>query len=427
MNEILLAREQRSEHIKQLIDASNGKTIAVLKLNVVGEEKNPIYMKFICMLFREYMNKEFKHKIEKSEKVLSKDGDYFYYVINEIGSVVKERTIYIEDHNYFGRLVDIDVYHEKSISRADLQCEMRTCLVCDNYAHICSRNQTHTQQEIQDKVMEIIKDTLPQMVQYEVISQIYFELDLYPRFGLVGKVDSGSHKDMDFNLFLESTFAIKPYIKQFIDMGFEEIDPIKLKKLGQRAEQTMFEVTKGINTQKGLIFALGIFLPAFIKTIISFEDESYLKQLIKDIAKDIVGDYFETIESKEHKSHGDLIFLEHGIKGIRGEALSGFELLFQDAPNRDGTLYDPYECLIFLMSELDDTTIIHRKGIDTLRKVQKEMKILVDNGGFKKNKLYYETLSDRYKQDGISPGGSSDILVLKLIYENMKFLLKQKD
>ena len=95
--------------------------------------------------------------------------------------------------------------------------------------------------------------------------------------------------------------------------------------------------------------------------------------------------------------------------------------------NKDGSLHDPYDCLLHFMSQLDDTTIIHRKGLDGLRKVQKETDLLVQNGGYKNNKLFFETMSDRYKQDGISPGGSSDLLVLKLIYENMKYLLKEKD
>ena len=372
MNQILDAREQRSKHIKQLIDLNKNRSIAVLKLNVVGENKNPLYMKFLCLLFNQYMNEEFKNKIEKSDKVLSVDGDYMYYIINEKGTIVKERTIYIEDHHYLGRLVDIDVYDEKSISRADMECEMRTCLVCDSYAHICSRNKTHSEEEIQTKVKSIIHENLSPMILNEVITQIYFELDLYPRFGLVSKVDSGSHDDIDFELFMKSTYAIKPYLKQFIEMGLEEIDPKQLQEIGQKAEQAMFKVTKGVNTQKGLIFALGIFLPAFVKSIINFQDEEYFIQEIKYISEEIIGDYFDTLSNKEIVSHGDQIYLDYGIKGIRGEALKGFKLVFDSVMNKDGSLHDPYDCLLHFMSQLDDTTIIHRKGLDGLRKVQKE-------------------------------------------------------
>ena len=127
MNQILLAREQRSEHIEQLMNSYKDMTLAVLKLNVAGAEKNPVYMKFICLLFHKHIQEEFHSKIITFEKVSSLDGDYIYYIINEKGNIVKERTIYIEDHNYFGRLVDIDVFSDKGISRSDLQCEMRKC------------------------------------------------------------------------------------------------------------------------------------------------------------------------------------------------------------------------------------------------------------------------------------------------------------
>ena len=427
MNQILLAREHRSEHIKQLIDNYPSRSIAVLKLNVVGENKNPSYMKFICLLFNQYMYEEFAYKIEKSEKVSSVDGDYIYYIIHEKGNIVKERTMYIEDHHYLGRLIDIDVYHEKSISRADLKCEMRTCLICDNYAHICSRNKTHSSEVIQAKVRSIIKENLVPMVLNEVIAQIYYELEMHPRFGLVGKMNPGAHDDMDFELFMKSTYSIKPFLKEFVEMGLGEIDPLQLQKIGQKAEQAMYKATSGVNTQKGLIFALGIFLPAFVNSIVENQDEAYLIEKIKVIAIEIIGDYYDHLQNKEDPSHGDRIFLLHGIKGIRGEALNGFKLVFDEVENADGSIRDPYEYLLHFMSQLDDTTIIHRKGLNGLRKVQKETNLLVENGGYKQNKLYYETLSDRYKQTGISPGGSSDLLVMKLIYENLKYLLKQKD
>jgi len=425
MSEILDARERRSNHIKQLIDSYQGKTIAVLKLNVVGDEKNPTFMKFICTLFDQQIQVEFKDKIVSFDKVHSQDGDYIYYVINEIGSVVKERTIYIEDHSYFGRLVDIDVYHNKGISRTDLQCEMRKCLICDGYAHVCSRNQTHTKEEIHKEVQRLIDETLPKMILNEVLASIYYELDMYPRFGLVSKYDSGCHTDMDFDLFMESTYAIKTHIERFIEMGLGQINPKELQKIGKQAEQSMFDATKGVNTQKGLIFALGIFLPAFVNTIINNEDESYLMGLIKKISKHIVGDYYKSISDKEMLSHGDVIYLKHGIKGIRGEALNGFNLIFIDVPNTDGSFTDPFDNLLFFMSELYDTTIIHKKGMEEQELVHKEVKELIKIGGFKSNTIAYKALSDMYKKKGISPGGSSDLLVLKLIYENLKYLIKK--
>ena len=77
------------------------------------------------------------------------------------------------------------------------------------------------------------------------------------------------------------------------------------------------------------------------------------------------------------------------------------------------------------MSILDDTTIVHRGSIDTLKDVQKQTKALLEQGGYYQQKDAFYQLSDDYKERGISPGGSADMLVIKLIYEDVKHLLKQ--
>lgn len=423
--DILEAREQRSIHITKLMTEFEFKTIAILKLNVVGKDKNPKFMKFICLLFDKFMKREFKDKIILSRKNGSFDGDYIYYVIDEEGSIVKERTIIIEDKNPLGRLVDIDIYHKKSISRQDLSCEMRKCLVCDNFAHICSRSQTHSKEEINEKVKELIEEHLTDLIHSRVMKSIHTELDMYPKFGLVSNRDSGVHDDMNIEHFIKSTFAIKKYIKQFILYGIRnEDDPLKLQKIGEKAEKAMFKATNNINTQKGLIFALGVFLPAFSKAIVNNEDVGFVQNEISAITKVITKDYYKELENKENLTHGDIIYQQHKIRGIRGEALKGFDIIFEINRYENISKYNrPYEYFIELMSKLDDTTIIYRNDLPTLRQVQKEMTELISQGGFTENTLRYKQLSDQYISQGISPGGSSDLLVLKLIYERLNYLI----
>jgi holo-ACP synthase CitX len=418
---ILEAREERSKHIESLMEEHKYKSIVILKLNVVGTDKNPPFMRFICLLFDNFIKKEFKHKIITSKKNSSDDGDYVYYVIDEEGSLVKERTMSIEDNNYLGRLVDIDVYYQKSISRSDMKCDMRKCIICDNYAHICVRNQTHSKKEIFDKVHQLINEHLPELIMQEVMRSIYEELEMYPKFGLVTNRDSGVHQDMDYELFIKSTFAIKPYIKEYIEYGLGDIDnPLLLKEIGLKAEQAMFDATNNINTQKGLIFALGIFLPAMTKTIITNNDCEFFRNRIKYLSNTIIGNYYETLD-QNNLTHGDEIYLKHGIKGIRGETLNGFPLIFE-IPHID-SFYDSYEYFIRIMAKLDDTTIIHRTDLETLNLVKKEMQNLINIGGYIENKDTYNLISEKYKQNNISPGGSSDILVLKLIFEKLRYLL----
>ncbi len=425
MSDILVARETRSIHIQSLMDEYKYKTIAVLKLNVVGKNKNPINMRFICLLFDNEIRKEFKDKILRSEKVESQDGDYIYYVINEEGNYVKQKTIYIEDNTYLGRLVDVDVYNETSISREDMSCEMRQCLICDNYAHICTRNQTHTQKEVLGAVNLLIEEYLTDILLNSVMHCIHEELEMHPKFGLVSKRNNGSHTDMDYESFIQSSFAIKPFIKEYILYGINGHDnPKELQKIGLEAEQAMFQATNNTNTQKGLIFALGLFLPALSKAIVNNRNESYIISEIQRTSIEIIGDYYSKVEDKKLKTHGDLVYLDYGIKGIRGEALKGFRMLFEKASYTD--LEDDsknHQYMIDILSDLCDTTVIYKKGFKTMKQIQTDMDEINKNGGYIKNIELFSIISETYKKQGISPGGASDMLVMKMIYENVKYLI----
>lgn len=426
MNQILEARENRSKHINKLIEEHKYKSIVVMKANVPGFDKNPKNMGFICHYFSELIDKTFKGKIIESNQVISMDGNYKYYVIEETGRIVKEKTILIEEKNLLGRLVDIDVFNEIAISRNDIACEMRKCLICDNYAHLCSRSKKHSDEEVFNAMNEIINDFLLHLILNKSVSSIYSELDLYPKFGLVSMHDSGCHEDMDSNTFIESIFAIKPFIKEFIMYGIKNLnDPFILKEIGVRAEKAMFKATMNINTHKGLIFALGVFLPAFTKAVLNQKGVEYVMDEIKHISTVIVGDYYETLSMKTQKTHGDHIYLSHKLKGVRGEALDGFSIIFDIPSFKDKLSYQRnHEYLIHLMSRLNDTTIIHRTDIETLNEVKATCKKIIESGGYSSNEETVEELSKQYMKRNISPGGSADLLVLKIVFEDLKYLLQ---
>ena len=243
---------------------------------------------------------------------------------------------------------------------------MRKCIICDNYAHICARSKAHPQEEINNAVYKLIKTHLTDFILNEVMSYIFEELEMFPKFGLVTHQNDGIHQDMNYETFVSSTFALKPFIKQFILYGINDEDnPLRLQEIGKKAEEAMFKVTNNVNTQKGLIFALGIFLPAFTKAITNNLEEFDVINEIIQLSEHIIGDYYQTIDSKDILSNGDYIYTKYGIKGIRGEALKGFPLVFDTKDNKDvSSINRPYEYLLEIMSSLDDTTIIHKKGID---------------------------------------------------------------
>jgi holo-ACP synthase CitX len=426
MQAVLDAREARAKHIEEWSVSYKNASILVLKLNVVGPVKNIVRMQFILQFFHHQLLQLLTHQILAYSFVSSLDGDYYIYAIKERGRLIKERTIVLEDKNILGRLVDMDVYDHGVISRTDLSCELRSCLICDDYAHICARSMRHSKAEIMEKVNAIIDDFLLSHLRTETIKAIYQELDLFPKFGLVSSHDAGSHKDMNYETFVKSIFALKPMIEEFIKTSLQEDhQPLRLKEIGLKAEKAMFEATNGTNTHKGLIFLLGVFLDALIKTILANETSRDLKRRIQETTEEIVGDYYEHIEDKEFLSNGDRIYLKYGLKGVRGEALKGLPLIF-DIPAFEEVHGQCrlHEYLLNLMAHLEDTTIVHKTNYETLKEVQKDMQTIIRSGGYCLNRETVFRLSEEYKQRNISPGGSADLLVLKLMYEDMKLFLR---
>lgn len=423
--DILSARETRAHHIESLMKEYADQTIIVMKGNIPGYDKNPKRTIFMCRYFHKILKETFGTHILAHHFVQSLDGDYTYYVVEEEGNMVKEKTILIEKMNALGRLIDLDVYHQTAISRSDLKCEMRRCLICNNYAPICVRDQSHPMEDIIAKTKQISNDFLLDLLLSKSIECIYYELKLYPKFGLVSSRNSGCHSDMTFETFVESIFAIKPFIREFILYGIHETDnPLRLQKIGIEAEKAMFKATNGVNTHKGLIFLLGVFLPVFTKAILNQDTVQRMQENISRLASEIVGNYYDSLKDKSTLSHGDAIYLAHGLQGVRGQAINGLNLMFECPSYNHQTAKDAYlEYLLYFMSRLDDTTIIHKTDIATLKEVQQTIRQIIEKGGYAENVLEVHALSEQYKKRNISPGGSADLLVVKLIYDDLKYLL----
>lgn len=86
-----------------------------------------------------------------------------------------------------------------------------------------------------------------------------------PKPGLVDTWSCGAHTDMDVHTFERSAEALRPYFIRMAEQGYTlQCSPKELfaeiRKTGILAEQAMYRATDGVNTHKGLIFTLGIFV-----------------------------------------------------------------------------------------------------------------------------------------------------------------------
>lgn len=267
-----------------------------------------------------------------------------------------------------------------------------------------------------------------------------YEISAYPKPGLVTPISNGAHKDMDYFTFLNSTSALTPYMYVFAEKGFNHKSPyeifLSIRRIGIEAEKSMLCKTKGINTHKGMIFLMGITLAATAKTIYEKLPFESITEIIKSMTKGIVENELKINKEnmiKENLTYGEKLYLKYGLKGIRGEVESGIPIVF----NRALPLYEKssslnererlVHTLICIMSYCEDTTVLHRKSIDTLYYMQERSRNIMSLGGVKTKSGRAEILKldKEFCEMGISPGGAADLLAITVFMSFVKEFIKE--
>ena len=162
LNEILEGKEKRALIQKELLEKYKNVLISCT-LNIPGMYKiKKLYKKAhtieISALEKQLNDNGINIICKKAN--ISKAGYETFIVVDCDLKKAKEITISIEENNELGRLFDIDVFdkNQNQLSRCDLGYGKRKCLVCDEDAVICSRNKTHSVEEVLEKIEKIIKN-----------------------------------------------------------------------------------------------------------------------------------------------------------------------------------------------------------------------------------------------------------------------------
>ena len=257
--------------------------------------------------------------------------------------------------------------------------------------------------------------TIPYLLAQLAVNALQQELDTTPKPGLIDQNDNGAHSDMNYALMRRSIAALRPYFVKLAVEGFQKDLPTvgKLQKIGLEAEKAMLEATKGVNTHKGALFALGLALVAAANNIYHLQFNSLgnqPKKLQETVGK-LAAQFPETADT-----HGSRVVSEHKVKGALAMAREGYETLFADwLPFLKSLGNDPFalhKTLLRIMATLDDTNVYHRKGADAVARMKADSTALISN--FESRKL--EQLNQDYNAQGISPGGSADMLALTIFF-----------
>ena len=263
------------------------------------------------------------------------------------------------------------------------------------------------------EAMEYIpKSTVPYLVADLAERALRLELDTTPKPGLVDRQDNGAHKDMDYALMSKSISALRPYLTRLAVESAKDIDPAKIKEIGIEAEKAMLKATGGVNTHKGALFCIGLSVAAasyLASTTGSVEAYSF-KELVSRAASEI---------PSARGTHGAEAKRSFKAVGALENARAAYPELFTDwLPYYRSLEGDPFRChktLLHIMTTLDDTNILHRRGADGLAHAEAEAARLLED--FSESGL--SSLNKDFIRENISPGGSADMLSLTIFIESI--------
>ena len=263
------------------------------------------------------------------------------------------------------------------------------------------------------EAMEYIPEsTIPYLVADLAERALRMELDTTPKPGLVDRRDNGAHKDMDYALMSKSISALRPYLTRLAVESAKDIDPAKIKEIGIEAEKAMLKATGGVNTHKGALFCIGLSVAAasnLASATGSVQVYSF-KELVSRVASEIPA---------AQGTHGAEAKRSFKVGGALENARGAYPELFADwLPYYLSLEGDPFRChktLLHIMTTLDDTNILHRRGEEGLARAKSEAARLLED--FSESGL--SSLNKDFIRENISPGGSADMLSLTIFINSI--------
>lgn len=276
-----------------------------------------------------------------------------------------------------------------------------------------------------------------QKVSQYLTQAILLEVSTHPKPGLVTRLSNGAHKDMSIFTFMMSSAVLSKAFNDLQDIGQAHRGTLaelfcKLRSYGVGAEAELLRVTKGVNTQRGILFAGGIVSAVSGYAMNMGLSRDALLPMIKEMAAGLVARELKNLDHAAMTA-GEKLYYKYGITGIRGEVENGFPSVvnyglpaLEDAFNKGATINDALvHALIALMTVVEDSNIIWRTDYDTLLEVQRIAKDILNLGSVftEKGRMAIAETERYFLQRRISPGGSADLLSVTITL----YLLEHKE
>ena len=274
------------------------------------------------------------------------------------------------------------------------------------------------------------------------------EVTLTPKPGLVDERSNGAHTDMDVTTFFASAVALKPHFvacaRAGLAHGCAPVDAAlvaNLRRIGRAAELDMFDATDGVNTHKGANYSFSLILAACGMELARsgeppFTPERTARVLadVSALGRAILEEDLARVREREAAgevlSHGEALFVQRGVTGIRGEAAAGYPALAHTLlPYLRGRAHGDssdtlLRALVRLMATLEDTCVLHRGGADGLAFVRASARELRDRDLGREELV--DALSEldlAFTQRNLSPGGTADLISLGIFFALLEGLM----
>lgn len=347
----------------------------------------------------------------------------------------------IEEQHPLGRLFDMDVLDTDGTK---LEREsLRGCMVCGAPGRICASRRLHSVSQLQAVTREMLSRYFAQKDREQVaalaVQSLICEVCTTPKPGLVDGRNTGSHTDMDLALFVASAKALKPYFARCVQIGQEtaadspEETFSRLRTAGLAAEKAMYRATGGVNTHKGIIYTMGVLCGSIGKFWSPEIPIAPREDLLAECARLVKKAAEEDFAAVDGTTAGGRLYLQHGLRGIRGEVAEGLPSVaniglpvYEKGLSLGLSLNDAGAAtLLHLIANVEDTTLYHRGGREGAAWAAEAAKALLQKKAYP-DLEQIERLDDAFIQRNLSPGGCADLLaVTYFLHSLQKFVEDQ--
>jgi triphosphoribosyl-dephospho-CoA synthase len=253
------------------------------------------------------------------------------------------------------------------------------------------------------------------------------EATLAPKPGLVDRCGHGAHRDMSWSLMCASAHALQPTFWELARAGVGTPATLELRErigaIGRDGERVMLDTTRGVNTHRGAIWALGLLVTA------AAQDPNDRRPNSVAARAGALARLPDRNASQRTGHKGELMCAEHGVGGARGQARAGFPHVIAAAlptmqrsrERGDSENSARLNALLAIMASLDDTCVLARGGRLALRAVQAGARRVLELGGAAKlaGRRQLNALDRQLIGWNVSPGGAADLLSAALFLDRL--------